>query len=81
MRTGRKILFVGLLLVMAFVLPASRSSASGGGGWQPPFDDGNGDTCAIQCSDGSWSSIACLHNEIAICSCGGSPLQADPHCI
>ena len=81
MRTGHRILFVGLLLVMAFVLPASRSSAANGGGDQPPFGDSNGTTCANKCDDGSWSSIACLDNEMAVCSCTGSPLQANPYCF
>jgi len=37
-------------------------------------------TCAVQCPDGSWSSIACNSGETAVCSCTGAPLQADPYC-
>jgi hypothetical protein len=45
-----------------------------------PSDGGGGTTCAKQCSDGSWSSIACLSNETAHCTCTGSPLLANPYC-
>lgn len=37
-------------------------------------------TCGVQCSDGSWSSIACNPNEAASCTCTGSPLLANPSC-
>jgi hypothetical protein len=49
----------------------------------PPDNTGGGTcstTCAVQCSDGSWSSIACLSNEKATCSCSGAPVLANPRC-
>jgi hypothetical protein len=47
----------------------------------PPCEGGgSGTSCAFHCSDGSWSSIGCLDNETAHCSCSGYPLQANPYC-
>jgi hypothetical protein len=38
-------------------------------------------TCYVVCPDESVSSIGCLEGEIAVCSCTGSPVQANPHCV
>lgn len=83
MRTKRKVLLLALIAAMAVVIPASQSSASNNPPWFPPFDGGGdgGNTCAFQCPDGSWSGIACNNGETAVCSCSGSPVQANPHCL
>jgi hypothetical protein len=62
---------------MLIIQPGQRPPA--------PGDPGNGGgcastTCAVQCSDGSWSSIGCNSNEYATCSCSGSPVLANPRC-
>jgi hypothetical protein len=51
--------------------------------WGDGWGSGGGSsstTCARRCSDGSWSSIACLARETAHCTCSGSPLLANPYC-
>ena len=40
-----------------------------------------GGSCSRQCRDGSMSGIACLPGQTAYCTCGGSPVQANPHCV
>ncbi|MFL6260526.1 MAG: hypothetical protein ACJ76Y_12500 [Thermoanaerobaculia bacterium] len=77
----RKVLLLALIGSMALVIPASRASAYGT--FYPPFESSGelSNTCAVQCPDGSWSGIGCNSGEIARCTCSGSPVQADPHCM
>ncbi len=46
-------------------------------------DNGGSGTssCSEVCSDGSWSGIGCYPGQTAVCSCTGSPVLANPHCI
>jgi hypothetical protein len=66
--------------------PAPMTTIQPGQRPPAPGDPGSGGgscgstTCAVQCTDGSWSSIACNSNEYATCSCDGSPLLANPYC-
>ncbi|HEY0783460.1 MAG TPA: hypothetical protein VGE98_13460 [Thermoanaerobaculia bacterium] len=76
-----------LVLLALFALPVYGLGGT-------PFNNDPGDTgdgsgtcvttCARQCRDGSWSSIACNSNERATCDCTGishgSSVQAFPSC-
>jgi hypothetical protein len=64
MRKAYKITSLVLLLALISLRPSHSQS----------------NTCAVQCPDGSWSSIGCYQREIAVCSCTGSPVQANPYC-
>lgn len=65
----RKEFLVSMLALLLLSLVSPRPSHGLPGG-----------TCAVQCPDGSWSSIACDRNENAFCTCSGSPVQANPYC-
>lgn len=77
-KSVRLVLLALVLLTMplyAALPPDHRIDPGGGEG-----SGGTSTTCAYQCSDGSWSSIACNTGEIAYCKCDGSPLKARPYC-
>jgi hypothetical protein len=74
-------LFLLALVLLTMPLYAVRS----GPFQNDPGDGGSGGgggstTCAVQCSDGSWSGIACNTGQTAHCACDGSPLRARPYC-
>lgn len=78
----RKFALLTLALLLSLALSGSGPAlglqndpglgdGGGGGGWTTYCDH----TCARQCPNGYWSSIACLPNECAFCPCppGGIP--------
>jgi hypothetical protein len=68
------------LLALALTTPLYATLP---GPFQNDWGDGGGGgstTCAVQCTDGSWSSIACNTGETAHCTCTGTPLLANPSC-
>ena len=76
---------VFLVACILLALPFAVAQASGQDNIfnQDPFGDGGdgaGGTCAVQCSDGSWSGIACNPGEQAHCTCTGRPVKANPSC-
>ena len=71
----RKKLKLILVLTIAMAAPSMAFNQDLG------TDSGSGGSCARQCRDGSWSGIACLPGQMAYCTCSGSPVQANPHCL
>ena len=72
------------LFLLALVLTTTPLLAGVNGPFQNDPGDGSGGsgstTCAVQCSDGSWSGIACNTGQTAHCTCTGSPVKANPYC-
>jgi hypothetical protein len=80
----RKVSLLALALAL-LTLPLCLSAAVEPSIKIPPGDGGGTGggcvtSCAVECSDGSWSSIGCLSDECAKCTCSGSPVLANPRC-
>jgi hypothetical protein len=76
-----KLFFAALLLSSLALVPTTNAATDHQCAESPCETDGDGSTtCAVRCSDGSWSSIGCLDNETAHCSCSGYPVLANPYC-
>lgn len=76
MKKHVRLFLLALVLTTTSMLPvnAFQKDLGGDGG------SGGSTTCAVQCPDGSWSGIACNTGETAHCTCGGSPVRANPYC-